>query len=124
MTNEEHASIKEQLEEISERLKEINDKLDRIITVPTKTGTFSGKTLEALEENPSNAMVLLELPDHLRKTLLALIERGTATAEEISKVTNRERAVESSYLNQLARMDYLDKKRDGRKVYFSLKTED
>ncbi|HID26692.1 MAG TPA: transcriptional regulator [Methanosarcinales archaeon] len=124
MTNEEHASIKEQLEEILERLKEINDKLDRIITVQIKTGTFSGKTLSALEENPSYAMVLLELPDHLRKTLLALIERGTATAEDISKVTNRERAVESSYLNQLARMDYLDKRRDGKKVYFSLKTED
>ena len=124
MTNEEHASIKEQLEEILERLKEINDKLDRIITVQIKTGTFSGKTLSALEENPSYAMVLLELPHHLRKTLLALIERGTATAEDISKVTNRERAVESSYLNQLARMDYLDKRRDGKKVYFSLKTED
>ena len=41
-----------------------------------------------------------------------------ATAEELSIETKRLRAVESASANQLVRMGYLKKKRQGHKVYF------
>lgn len=65
-------------------------------------------------------MDLLELPDHLRKTLFALIKLGCrATAEEVAGYTERARAVESGYLNQLVLMRYVTKERVGRKAVFT-----
>ena len=68
-----------------------------------------------------DAMTLLSLPGSLRKTMLALYKLGEATAEDISKETERLRAVESACANQLTRMGYLKKKREGRKVFFHIK---
>lgn len=62
---------------------------------------------------------LLELPDHLKETMLAVIALGEATAMEVSEQTGKSRASESDYLNQLERMGYLKRRRDSRKVYFS-----
>jgi len=67
-----------------------------------------------------DVMTLLTLPDHLRKTATVTSKLGRATADEISDDTSRARAVESGYLNQLVRMGYLKKERDGRKVLFSV----
>ena len=61
---------------------------------------------------------LLSLPDHLRKTALALSELGEATATEISKKTGRVRAAESDYLNQLVTKGHVAKKRKSHDVYF------
>ena len=61
---------------------------------------------------------LLRLPDHLRETMIALSEMGNATAEEVMKKTGRVRNLESSYLNQLARMGHVERYRKGRKVIF------
>ncbi len=63
---------------------------------------------------------LLELPDSLRKSMMAIQELGEATAEETAKKTRRTRSVESIYLNQLVRMGLLQRERRGKKVYFSL----
>jgi ribosomal protein S19E (S16A) len=41
-------------------------------------------------------------------------------AEDVAKETGRARAIESAYLNQLARMGYVKKGREGRRVYFSV----
>jgi hypothetical protein len=67
-----------------------------------------------------DVMTLLSLPDHLRKTASVVCEKGRSTAEEISEITERARAVESGYLNQLVRMGYLRKQREGRRVLFSV----
>jgi hypothetical protein len=67
-----------------------------------------------------DVMTLLSLPDHLRKTATIVCSLGFATADKISNETKRARAVESGYLNQLVRMGYLKKERDGRKVIFSV----
>ncbi len=67
-----------------------------------------------------DVMTLLSLPDHLRKTATIANSLGKATADEIAKATKRARAVESGYLNQLVRMGYLKKERNGRKVLFSV----
>lgn len=67
-----------------------------------------------------DVMTLLSLPDHLRKTAYVICEKGKVTAEEIATDTGRARAVESGYLNQLVRMGYLKKEREGRRVLFSV----
>ena len=61
---------------------------------------------------------LLELPDHLRKTMIAVAETGQTTANELAEKTGRVRNLESSYLNQLERMGLIERFRKGRKVYF------
>ena len=65
-------------------------------------------------------MTLLSLPDHLRKTALTLIKLGRAMAEDVAKETGRARAIESAYLNQLVRMEYVRRERVGKRVYFSV----
>jgi len=79
--------------------------------IPT-VDEFSFETLDV--------MTLLSLPDHLRKTASVVCEKGRTTAEKIAEATQRARAVESGYLNQLVRMGYLKKERKGRQVLFSV----
>lgn len=61
---------------------------------------------------------VLSLPKHLQVTWCTLRKLGEATAPQVATITNRARAVESSYLNQLLIMSVVSKKRRGRKVYF------
>ncbi len=61
---------------------------------------------------------LARLPKHLQTTLRCLQTKGQATALEISTITNKERAVESDYLNQLHVMGFVGKKRRKRSMIF------
>jgi ArsR family transcriptional regulator, lead/cadmium/zinc/bismuth-responsive transcriptional repressor len=63
------------------------------------------------------------LPDHLEKTKRAIKILGNATAGDVAKVTNRARAVESSYLCQLERMGILTGERVGKTKWFRTVTE-
>ena len=65
-----------------------------------------------------DAKGLLDLPDHLRKTIIVLLRLGRGTAEDVADQSGRARAVESAYLNQLLVMNYVKKERKGRKAYF------
>ena len=66
----------------------------------------------------------IELPDHLYKTWHALKRFQTGcTAEEMSHITERARAVESAYLNILCVMQVCKKQHRGRKVFFSFVDE-
>jgi len=110
-----------------DKLNQMNKKLDLMVEL-------SGKMLKTQEEflqgiiNKSyrrkaiklepDAMTLLSLPISLRKTVIALYKLEEATAEDLARETKRLRAVESASANQLVRMGYLKKKREGRKVYF------
>jgi DNA-binding IclR family transcriptional regulator len=51
---------------------------------------------------------------------MTIIKLGKAMAENVAKETGRARAIESAYLNQLVRMGYVKKGREGRRVYFSV----
>ncbi len=113
-------------------LVELNNKLDRIISLlerilramEVQAKVKLREELRGVEEY-LDAVTLLSLPDHLRRTVLSLAKLGgEATAEEVSRVTGRARAVESAYLNQLVAMGYLGKKRKGRKVYFYFPREE
>ncbi|MDF1533559.1 MAG: transcriptional regulator [Methanosarcinaceae archaeon] len=103
------------LEILYEKLQQIEDKLDCLLQERTPRNIIDGDILESLD-----VMTLLSLPDHLRTSASTLFELQKATAEEVSNVTNKERAVESNYLNQLVRMGHVDKFREGRKVYFRI----
>jgi hypothetical protein len=76
-----------------------------------------------ITDAPLDVMTLLSMPDHLRKTAMALCRLGRATADEIAQQTTRARAVESAYLNQLVIMGHLKKERKGRKAYFCVEKE-
>jgi hypothetical protein len=61
---------------------------------------------------------LLSLPDHLRSTYIIVASKGECNATLVSNQTGRTRAIESTYLNQLARMGWLNKRRDSKTIYF------
>lgn len=106
------------LQKIKESLDRLNEKMDVMIDI-TKHNPSETETIpDALD-----VMTLLSLPDHLRKTAVTLCKLGEATAEEVAEQTERARAVESSYLNQLVMMGYLKKERRGRKAYFYVEKE-
>ncbi len=107
------------LRKLNRNMELISRKLDRLIDVQRSTGGQIARPIVSMPENlPLDVTTLLSLPDHLRKTALALANLGEATATDLSKETGRVRAVESDYLNQLVSMGLLKKKRKGRDVYF------
>jgi hypothetical protein len=57
--------------------------------------------------NTSNR--ILELPEHLQKTYVAVIRLGLVNAELVASETKRCRAIESSNLNQLVTLGFLTK---------------
>ena len=61
---------------------------------------------------------LLQLPDHLRRTYLTVVSKGECETKVVSNLTGRSRAAESNYLNQLARMGWLNKRRISKTLYF------
>jgi hypothetical protein len=61
---------------------------------------------------------LISLPDHLRRTFMVVVSRGECSAVVVSNLTGRCRAIESNYLNQLARMGWLNKRRISKTTVF------
>ena len=113
------------LEKIEVSLEKLNDKVEIMIEIQ-KNSNINGNNQKAVPTLPDaslDVMTLLSLPDHLRKTAMAICRSGRATAEETAEQTSRARAVESSYLNQLVIMGYLKKERKGRKAYFFIDRE-
>jgi len=110
-----------------DELNQVNKKLDSMVELNGKMLKTQEEFLqritnksyrsEAIKLEP-DAMTLLSLPRSLRKTVMALYKLKEATAEDLTRETNRLRAVESASANQLVRMGYLKKKREGRRVYF------
>jgi hypothetical protein len=59
------------------------------------------------------------LPEHLRRTMQAIVTLGEATAFQVSQKTGRSRAAESDYLNQLVDRGFLKKARGQRNSFSS-----
>ncbi|HUO42347.1 MAG TPA: helix-turn-helix domain-containing protein [Methylomirabilota bacterium] len=106
------------LRKLNRNLEVVSRKLDKLIEVERSGARFSRPSVEVPEGTPLDVTTLLSLPDHLRKSALALSSLGEGTATDLSKETSRVRAVESDYLNQLVSMGLIKKKRKGRDVYF------
>ena len=113
------------LEKIEESLEKLNDKIEIMIEIQKNSNTNCNNQKAALPlpDASLDVMTLLSMPDHLRKTAMAICRSGRATAEETAEQTTRARAVESAYLNQLVIMGYLKKERKGRKAYFFIDRE-
>jgi len=113
------------LEKIEETLEKLNDKVEIMIEIQKNgyNNSNNQKTSLSLPDASLDVMTLLSMPDHLRKTAMAICRCSRATAEEIAEQTKRARAVESAYLNQLVIMGYLKKERKGRKAYFFIDKE-
>ena len=119
------------LTRLVDELKLINQKLDSMIELNVKALETQAKLLRMASDKghfekevklEPDVMALLSLPMSLRKTVIALYELERATADDLAKETKRLRAVESASANQLVRMGYLKKKREGREVYFYIET--
>jgi len=109
------------LRKMSKDLDLLNEKVDAIADAQKKLFTqMMGRKSEEEKPLPEalDVMTLLSLPDHLRKSALAVSKSGKATANDVAKETKRARAVESNYLNQLVMMGHLKRERKGRKVLF------
>jgi trehalose-phosphatase len=95
-------SILREMREIRYRLDDIEQSISR----------WKPKPVEISESE------LLSLPDHLRKTYIAVVSKGECTATEASNLTGRCRAIESNYLNQLAREGWIVKQRSLKEIHF------
>jgi hypothetical protein len=114
---ESRRSLLQTVRELEKRMEILEDTLiDLKRTKPPPDETGPSSELDIVS--------LLLLPDHLRKTMITLSEMGQATAAEIAEKTERVRNLESSYLNQLARMGLIDKFRERRHTYFVAKEAD
>jgi hypothetical protein len=96
---------------ILQEIQQIRYRLDDIESV---LSSWNPPPLEISESE------LFSLPDHLRKTYMLVASKGECDATEVSNLTGRSRSIESSYLNQLARMGWLTKRRDSKKLRFCL----
>lgn len=106
--------------ELSKTLRRIEKKIDLLID-GTETKRRTKKREEAMGTGEGlDIMTLLTFPDHLRKSAMTIMKLGKAMAEDVAKETGRARAIESAYLNQLTRMGYIKKEREGRRAYFSI----
>ena len=114
------------LTEIARGIQTMTKKIDELVDLHSKLlESRMASTPKAMsKEEPLDALTLLELPDHLRRTAMALYELERATAEKVSEVTGNSRSIESAYLNQLQRQGYIKKERgkeddeNPKKVYF------
>ena len=97
------------LDRIFEELVNIRQRLDDI------ERTISNWNPQPL---PIPESELFSLPDNLRKTYLIVASKGECSATQVSSLTGRSRAIESSYLNQLARMGWLIKRRNSKTLQF------
>ena len=97
------------LDRIFQELQNIRHRLDDIENM------FSNWQPQTLNISESE---LFSLPDNLRKTYLVVASKGECSATEVSNLTGRSRAIESSYLNQLTRMGWLTKRRNSKTLNF------
>lgn len=63
----------------------------------------------------------IQLAPHLAKTYQVVRNKGRVTALDVSIETGRSRPLESVYLNQLVALGLVEKRRVGRKLYFTPK---
>lgn len=123
MSSKADAAIIDLLRKLNRNVEIVSRKLERLIEVERSAGGHALRPSVSVPENmPLDVTTLLGLPDHLRKSALALASLGEATATDLSKETSRVRAVESDYLNQLVAMSLVKKKRKGRDVYFYIES--
>ena len=96
---------------MNKRLDAMNHRLDEIAAIVSE---------KVRPRKTKHESILLRLSDYERVSYVSVLERGEATATDVSIDTGRKRAVESYYLNCLVRRGFMNKHRNSRIVYFSI----
>ncbi len=116
------------LEKLEKEISSMKFMLEQILSLQQqlveKARIKVGQEESELPADGLNISILLRLPDHLRKTMLALAKLVEARADEVAEITQRARAIESGYLNQLVRLGYVKKVRRKHQIYFTINDEE
>ncbi|HEY9245620.1 MAG TPA: hypothetical protein VIO11_02125 [Candidatus Methanoperedens sp.] len=96
--------------------KAIKDIERRLISLEHRVEEMESQLYPVVEDRVA---LFLTIPDTLRKSLIAVSELSSATAEDICRRTGRHRSIENKYLNELVRAGWLTRQRIGKKVYYS-----
>ncbi len=106
--------LAERLKKLEEAMQHLQKRFEELGTKPTpirgKTGQLSPQAILEIDS--------MNLPDSMRKTMMAMVKLKEATPEDVAKETSRTRGLENIYLNQLKRMGYIEKIKKGKRVYF------
>jgi hypothetical protein len=74
---------------------------------------------ENTNKKPLDAIAILSLPEHLRKTALTVHKMGRATAVMIAEATGSKVDVEKSNLFELRGMGYLEMEKQDEDIFFT-----
>ncbi|MDH7556921.1 MAG: hypothetical protein ACQXXL_07890 [Candidatus Methanosuratincola sp.] len=122
------AELQSVLEKLEKEISSMKFMLEQILSLQQqlveKTRIKGGQEESELPADGLDISILLRLPDHLRKTMLALAKLIEARADEVANITQRARAIESGYLNQLVRLGYVKKVRRKHQIYFTINDEE
>ncbi len=81
--------------------------------------------LDAMSEHAQNATELLKaLASESRLMILCLLVDGEKSVGQLHKLTNRIQSSVSQELARLRRQDLVESRRDGKKVYYSIKSNE
>jgi len=104
----------ERLRRLEETVQQIRERVEQLETRPPQRREGTNQlTPQAILE-----IDLMNLPDSLRRTMLAIAKLKEATPEEVAEETNRTRGLENLYLNQLERLGHIEKVKRGRRVHY------
>ena len=72
------------------------------------------------EKKHLDAIAILSLPSHLRKTAVAVHKRGRISADALSRITGQDVDVERANLEELVEMKYLTTVREDAGSFYSI----
>ena len=107
-----YRNLEELLRGINDSLRELTRRLEKL-----ERGSGDAGKLSSSHFVPG---AISSLPEHLRRSMEAIVVVGKADAESIAAQTGRSRAAESDYLNQLVDRGFLKKERLGKKIVFQV----
>lgn len=113
MEDEEKAkSILSEFEAIEEGFKKIQTNVGNVKKI------IESFILKSKGEKPTSKLInigiadLVDIPDELRKSVIAVMKLGRGTVEQVIKRTNRDISLEKGFLEALVAMGYLKKESD------------
>ena len=110
MENEEKTkSLLSEFESIEEHFKKIQNNINNV------KKAIESFILKSKGEKPKSKLVnigiadLVDIPDELRKSVIAVMKLGRGTTDQVAKRTGREKSLEKGFLEALVAMNYLRK---------------
>jgi hypothetical protein len=75
---------------------------------------------QEVEGKHLDAITILSLPKHLRKSAIAMLKISKGHVSTVTKITGNDENIESIYLEELTEMGYLRKQKNESEVYYEL----